>query len=273
MKKLIILTLASVFIFSCKTEKKSDRNIVIGDTITTSSGLKYIHLKEGFGRKAETGSKVKVYTDLYLNDADTTIWRTADDKDSVFTFIHRKTSLIKGFTELYDYLYEGDEVIAILPDSLAYGEKGSGTVPPRATLVYNPLVVKYVSVPKESLIDTLLAISKNDKASTAISFYEKAVKGELPEEYHTELEDVVDVLNEFRKDSLYIPMEVFSNYFSSKDLDDSMKQMVSYYNVTALQQQGKIKDAIKLVKPLTKQKLNQDYWKNALKELQNELKK
>ena len=155
---------------------------------------------------------------------------------------------------------------------LKYSKK-DWTVPPRATLVYNPLVVKYVSEPKESLIDTLVAISKNDKASTAISFYEKAVKGELPEEYHTELEDVVDVLNEFRKDSLYIPMEVFSNYFSSKDLDDSMKQMVSYYNVTALQQQGKIKDAIKLVKPLTEQKLNQDYWKNALKELQNELKK
>lgn len=270
MKKLITLTLSFLFLLSCESEKKIERNIIIGDTITTASGLKYIYLKEGSGRKAETGSKIKVYTDLYLNDADTTIWRTANDKDSVFTFIHRKTSLIKGFTELYDYLYEGDEVIAILPDSLAYGEKGRGTVPPRATLVYKPLIVKYVSEPKESLIDTLLAITRKDKASTAISFYEKALKGELSTSYHTELEDVVDVLNEFRKDSSYVAMEVFSNYFSSKDMDDSMKQMVSFYSVSALQQQGKIEEAIKLVQPLTKQKLNQDYWKNLLTDLKKE---
>ena len=93
MKKLITLFLISTTILSCKTEKKSDRNIELGDTITTSTGLKYAFLKEGFGRKVEEGSKVKVYTDLYLNDADTTIWRTAEDKDSVFAFIHKKTYL------------------------------------------------------------------------------------------------------------------------------------------------------------------------------------
>ena len=105
MKKLLTLFILSALILSCETEKKSDRNIVLGDTITTTSGLKYIFLKEGFGRKIEEGSKVKIYTDLYLNDADTTIWRTAGDKDSIFPFIHRKTNLIKGFTEIHDCFY------------------------------------------------------------------------------------------------------------------------------------------------------------------------
>jgi len=44
-------------------------------------------------------------------------------------------------------LREGDEIIAILPDSLAYGAKGAGDIiPPYSTLVYDQF--KVVSVEK-----------------------------------------------------------------------------------------------------------------------------
>jgi len=152
MKNIIFITLIILIVVSCVNNNSTEdqRNIALNDTITTPSGLKYIFLKKGTGRKIEVGSEVKAYTDLYLNDADTIFWTTAADKDSVFQFIHGKTRLIKGFTELNNYLSEGDEVIAILPDSLAYGKEGRAGMPGGATLIYNPYIVRSVSEPKNS---------------------------------------------------------------------------------------------------------------------------
>lgn len=270
MKKLSLFLLAIITITSCEKSMKSERGIVVGDTITTASGLKYIFLKEGKGNKIKAGSKVKVYTDLYINDADTTIWTTATAKDSTFNFIHQKTSLIKGFTELHDYLYEGDKVIAILPDSLAYGTRGSGqNVPPNATLIYNPLVVKYVSEPKESMVDTLLSISRSEGVKSAIQFYEAQVNNK---EYHSDIDDIMDILPEYNKDSLFDASMEFASYFKEKVNDPDLKQMFTYYEVNSLAAQKKFKEAIKLVQPLTQQKLNKSYWEGVLKNLQSSIK-
>ncbi|MBR9846702.1 MAG: hypothetical protein GYB35_11650, partial [Algicola sp.] len=77
--KYSILLLALV-VLSCGNDKKNNhnRNIVLNDTITTSSGLKYIFLKEGFGQKIEDGSKVKAFTELYINDNPEVFWSTAE---------------------------------------------------------------------------------------------------------------------------------------------------------------------------------------------------
>jgi FKBP-type peptidyl-prolyl cis-trans isomerase len=73
------------------------------------------------------------------------VWNTNELPDSLFTFVVDSTRLIKGFTEVCRLLREGDEIVAILPDSLAYGAKGAGDViPPHATPVYD--VFKVVSV-------------------------------------------------------------------------------------------------------------------------------
>ena len=270
MKKISLLLVASIFLFSCKSEqKKSERNIVIGDTITTPSGLKYIFLKKGNGRKIEEGSKVKVFTDLYLNDADTTIWKTSDAPDSLFSFIHQKTSLIKGFKEVHNYLVEGDEIKAILPYHLAYGEKGDREIPPKATLVYNPLIVKFVSKPKEVLTDTLKAINKIDGIKKVIQFYENASS----DKYHSDIEDVLGVLNEFRKDSAYASLNAFSDYLLPKIKSESTKQTLYFYKVLSLNSQKKYNDAFEIVEPLTKQKLNKNYWVGMLADLKKKLEK
>ena len=262
------LLCASVFIFSCTTNtEKSERGIVIGDTITTDSGLKYVFLKEGFGRKIDSGSMVKVYTDLYLNDADTTIWRTSDSKDSVFTFIHQRTSLISGFKEIHNYLLEGDEVIAILPDSLAYGKKGRGIVPPGATLVYNPLVIKYVSEPKAVLKDTIMSLIKNNSVKEALSFYKTAADDKTSIKYHADDNSMVDIAMTMSRDSMFVQLEEFSDYFIANSKDADAKQSFYYGKILALEQTGRIDEAIKIAEPLTKQELNKDYWNSVLKSL------
>lgn len=273
MKKIIALVVLTTCLFSCKNEApKSDRNIVIGDTITTETGLKYIFLKEGNGRKIEPKSQVKVFTDLYINESDTTIWTTRTAKDSTFNFVHQKTSLIKGFTELHNYLVEGDKVIAILPYTLAYGEKGRGSIPPKATLVYNPLEVRSVSEPKEVIADTLYHIIKNQGVKEASSFYDKALNGEFTTLYHTDLGEMRGLFRNLVKDSLYIQSEQMAGYFLTTTNDEDAIQVMKSNQVNALEQQGKIKEAIAIVTPLADGEKNKEYWQKGLKDLQEKLK-
>ncbi|MBE9490956.1 MAG: FKBP-type peptidyl-prolyl cis-trans isomerase [Bacteroidetes bacterium] len=273
MKNVSIISLMLFSLLSCSEGKKNveNRNITLNDTVTTSSGLKYIFLKEGKGRKIEVGSKVKSYIDLYINDADTIFWTTSTDKDSIFQFIHGKTSLIKGFSELNNYLVEGDKVIAILPDSLAYGKEGRNGVPPGASLIYNPYIVKFVSMPKKVLTDTLFYLASTMDEKASIDFYEQVMASELKVDYHTELGDIIDLLAKLNKDSLYIETLSLSDYFIDKTGDDALLQSVKYYKLVALDAQGKYQEAIALVEPLTKQVSNQEYWKTTLKELQEKL--
>ena len=82
MQKLLSLLFIIIFIFSCnRTSEKADKKNALGDTIQTSSGLKYYYLKRGDGKKIEKTSKVSVYTDLYMNDSDSVFWTTSTAAD------------------------------------------------------------------------------------------------------------------------------------------------------------------------------------------------
>ena len=270
MKKLSILLLAIITLNSCSNEvKKTNRNIAVGDTITTKSGLKYVFLKEGSGRKIEEGSKVSIYTDLYLNNDTKTFWTTSTASDSLFTFIHKKDSLIRGFKELHNYLHEGDEVAAIIPFQLAYGPTERRGIPAKSTLIYNPLTVKAVSEPKEVMVDTLYNIVKEKGAKDAISFYENASSSD----YHKDLNLMGRLLQKTNGDNLFVDIETLSKFFKQKSTSDDDKQQFSYYEILALEKQGKLKEAINILEPLTKQETNQTYWKGYLIRLQGILKK
>lgn len=155
MKYSVLLSLLILFAAACG-DKRQDRGIVVGDTITTESGLKYIYTKVGSGRQVETGSKVWTYLALSVGGKE--VWNTNGPPDSSFVFVANKDRMIKGFTEVTMKLHEGDEIIAVLPPNLAYAERGSGAViPPNATLVYTRYVMKKVNEPKLSLSDTLFA--------------------------------------------------------------------------------------------------------------------
>lgn len=133
---------------SCKKGVKKEDKIVLGDTLRTESGLKYVYKKFGKGRKIEKGCEVKAYLSLKVNNK--VVWNTNTLPDSAFVYTAGVTPLIKGFTEVTALLREGDEIVAILPHTIAYGEKGAGgLIPPKATLVYDEFKVLKVGEPKK----------------------------------------------------------------------------------------------------------------------------
>ena len=264
MKNMLILLLIVLIGLSCSNNKKDslNRNIILNDTITTSSGLKYIFLKEGKGRKIEIGSKVKAYYDLYINDSDTIAETTSTEKDSIFEFIHGISPLIKGFVELNGYLREGDKVIAILPDSLSYGEE---------TLIYNPYIVKYVPEPKEMLNDTLYTITSTENAKNAIKLYETILNSDLKNRYHTDLDQMIILMIELRKDSLHSESEYLADYFSKKTDDVFLNEYFISFKLSALEGQGKYEEAISLIEPLVEKGNYKQLWQKHLVRLKEKL--
>lgn len=152
-----IWLLTTLLLSSCSGDKTgNDREIVLGDTLTTKNGVKYIFTKIGSGRPVKTGCKVYTYLALSVNGKE--VWNTNEEKDSLFVFVANKDRMIRGFTEVTMLLHEGDEIVAILPPGLAYGENGAGDViPPNATLVYTKYAMKKVDAARLSLSDTLFA--------------------------------------------------------------------------------------------------------------------
>ena len=179
---LILLQILIVFVSGC-TYEKGERSIVIGDTITTESGLKYIYTKVGNGPPVETGSRVWTYLALSVDGKE--VWNTNGPPDSSFVFIANKDRMIKGFTEVTMKLREGDEIVAILPSSLAYGEKGSPPViPPNATLVYTMYKMKKVNEPKASLSDTLLVAYQSGGHEKMITTYNTIINSPDTTQYY-----------------------------------------------------------------------------------------
>ncbi|HVD98207.1 MAG TPA: FKBP-type peptidyl-prolyl cis-trans isomerase [Cytophagaceae bacterium] len=118
------------------------------DTVYTGTGLKYVQLKAGDGKKPVDGSRVKVsYTGKFLNGE---VFEKLEDGDSFFFKIGDPT-IIKGWSEGFKLMSQGEKGIFVLPPFLAYGSKGvkdpeglkEYMIPPNATLVYE---VELISV-------------------------------------------------------------------------------------------------------------------------------
>lgn len=158
MKSFLVLITSAIILASCQFKSAQSDSEKTDNTIRTASGLQYYYIKKGDGPKVVSGCKVGTYLSLKVEDS--VVWNTNELPDSLFTFIADSTRLIKGFTEVSLLLREGDEIVAILPDSLAYGAKGAGDViPPHATLVYDVFKVVKVEAPQAKK-DTVIKVAE-----------------------------------------------------------------------------------------------------------------
>ena len=258
----LIAMLAILFICSCNTKPKATNEIALGDTLTTKSGLQYIYLKKGEGRKIETGSAVGTYLSLKVQDS--VVWNTNELPDSLFTYVANYSRLIKGFTEMTMLLREGDEVIAILPDSLAYGAKGAGDIiPPFATIVYDQFKVISVEEPKLFLSDTLLAILKAEDAEKSIAKYKEITNGLDSTKYHTDSEQLFrihEVLSKEEKHQL-----AFDFIFPMAELTNNSR--LKYKAAMSLEALGKVNRAKEILEKLLVKAPDNQQIKMKLKEL------
>ena len=106
------------------------------DTITTSTGLKYIIVEKGKGKKTETGTNVVVHYSGYLKDGK--MFDSSVKRGETFKFELGAGQVIKGWDEGLYLMQEGDKCRLIIPYILAYGEAGRPPqIPEKADLIFD----------------------------------------------------------------------------------------------------------------------------------------
>lgn len=101
----------------------------------TSTGIRYIVLREGQGQVAKPGDKVSVlYTGKLL---DGKIFDQYLDREHPFPVRVKRDEVIEGWDQILQLMKKGEKRLVIIPPELAYGTRGQPPHVPRdATLVF-----------------------------------------------------------------------------------------------------------------------------------------
>ena len=101
----------------------------------TTTGIRYIVLREGQGETPKPGDKCQVlYVGRLLHGQ---IFDQKTEKSDPFVFRVRRDEVIEGWDQLVQQMKPGEKRLAIIPPELAYGSRGRPpSIPRSATLVF-----------------------------------------------------------------------------------------------------------------------------------------
>jgi FKBP-type peptidyl-prolyl cis-trans isomerase len=108
----------------------------------TSTGIRYIVLREGGGETGKPGDRATVlYIGRLLNGTE---FDRNLDREHPFTFRVARGMVIEGWEQIMEQMKTGEKRLVIIPAELAYGSRGSPPKIPRdATLVFEIEVLEF----------------------------------------------------------------------------------------------------------------------------------
>ena len=117
-----------------------------GQIVTLPSGLQYVDLKEGTGATpADKNAVVKVHYTGWLVDGKK--FDSSVDRGEPASFA--LSGVIPGWTEGVGSMKVGGKRKLIVPYMLAYGERGRGPIPAKATLVFDVELLEIPNAPQQ----------------------------------------------------------------------------------------------------------------------------
>lgn len=104
----------------------------------TESGLQYLVVKEGNGKKPGPNNVVTVHYTGRLIDG--TVFDSSVERGEPATFAVGQ--VIPGWVEGLQLMSEGSAYRLFIPSELAYGEHGTGPIQPNSTLIFDVQLLK-----------------------------------------------------------------------------------------------------------------------------------
>ena len=110
-------------------------NIDLASMTKSSTGLYYQDLLPGEGTAAKRGDHVDVTYSGWLTNGQ-------GFGSGAFDFVLGTSQAIQGFDEGVTGMKPGGKRKLVIPPELAYGNRGQGSIPPNATLVFEVQLVR-----------------------------------------------------------------------------------------------------------------------------------
>jgi len=112
--------------------------------VTLPTGLQYKVLREGTGKQPTTADKVRTHYAGRLLDG--TEFDSSYKRNAPMDF--EITRVIPGWTEALLLMKEGAKWELYVPPNLAYGERGSSSIPPNSALIFEVELLEILAPPE-----------------------------------------------------------------------------------------------------------------------------
>lgn len=109
------------------------------------ASLRYIDIAQGAGAPAAAGKRFTVHYTGWLRDG--TKFDSSVDRKEPFDFIQGRRQVIAGWDIGFEGMRVGGKRRLYVPYQLAYGETGSGPIPPKAELIFDVELLNVEDVP------------------------------------------------------------------------------------------------------------------------------
>lgn len=110
------------------------REVAEDDYTRLSDGLKYYDFEVGTGDPVKNGDLVTVHYHGWLTDK--TLFDSSHLRNSPFSFQIGNGRVIQGWELGILGMRSGGQRQLVIPPDLAYGNRGQGSIPPNATLIF-----------------------------------------------------------------------------------------------------------------------------------------
>jgi peptidylprolyl isomerase len=150
-----------------------------GDYQETEGGIRYYDIVVGDGASPEADSAVSIHFTGWLEDG--TLLGGSHDGGSPISLKLGADQLFPGFEDSLLTMKVGGLRQAIVPPDLAFGETGSGVIPPNANIVLELELIDIIPVPEPSEFPDLAELSL-ETTESGLQYYDIAAgDGASPE--------------------------------------------------------------------------------------------